>query len=239
MVIYEGTDGIALAFDDGPNPKVTPKILSVLKDKGVKATFFLIGRKAEVYPEIVKQIIDEGHDIGNHSYTHKPLAKLLQATGKDAVLEEIQKSANVLKKIANITDKELQFFRPPYLDWDEEVALIAKPIYGDRIIVSSTAHGDYAWGSNHTWDDSDLEGITNQAQIIVTDWEQSKPGTVVALHDGAEYDLPGNPTHPTWMNRALPTLQALPTIIDNIQNKNLAIRKLSEMDLKTEPLRTQ
>src|SRR5690606_42054757 len=61
---------ISITFDDGPNAEITPKILSLLKEKKVKATFFLIGKNAEKYPEIVRQIIAESHTIGNHSYSH-------------------------------------------------------------------------------------------------------------------------------------------------------------------------
>jgi peptidoglycan/xylan/chitin deacetylase (PgdA/CDA1 family) len=240
MGIYEGTDAVSLVFDDGPNPKITPQILEVLKAKGVKATFFLIGKRAEEYPDVVKQIINEGHDIGNHSYTHKGLAKLLKDKGKEAVLYEIQQGAEVLKRLANISDKELQFFRPPYLDWDDEVGKIAAPYYSDKIIMAKMEGGDYNWGSNHTWDENDVKGISKQARLIVADWESNDDAApIIALHDSAEFDLPGNPSYPDWMNRALPTLQALPTIIDNVHRKGAVIKKLSEMGLKTEPLRVQ
>ena len=61
---------VALTFDDGPNEPYTSQILDVLKEKGVKATFFLIGKNAEMYPEIAKRILAQGHVIGNHSYSH-------------------------------------------------------------------------------------------------------------------------------------------------------------------------
>jgi hypothetical protein len=67
---------IAITFDDGPDPQWTPKILDVLKDKGVKATFFLIGVEAEKYPSITKRVYAEGHEIGNHTFTHPDISNV-------------------------------------------------------------------------------------------------------------------------------------------------------------------
>ncbi|WP_276356608.1 polysaccharide deacetylase family protein [Cohnella caldifontis] len=67
---------VALTFDDGPDGKYTPKVLDILKEHGVKATFFLVGTQVEKYPDTAKRIMDEGHDIGNHSWSHQDLAKM-------------------------------------------------------------------------------------------------------------------------------------------------------------------
>ena len=67
---------IALTFDDGPDPDWTPKILDLLKDKGVHASFFIIGENAEAYPDLVQRILAEGHDVGNHTFTHPNLGDL-------------------------------------------------------------------------------------------------------------------------------------------------------------------
>ena len=64
-------NNIWLTFDDGPSPKVTPFILNTLKEERVKATFFLVGKQIDQYPELFKQIISDGHVIANHSYSHK------------------------------------------------------------------------------------------------------------------------------------------------------------------------
>ena len=69
--LHRGTEKIAyLTFDDGPTPKVTPKILDILKEENVKATFFVLGKCVSYYPEIVKRTYEEGHFIANHGYTH-------------------------------------------------------------------------------------------------------------------------------------------------------------------------
>jgi len=78
-VIWAGNaqdKNVALTFDDGPNEKYTPMILKILQEKNVHATFFLIGRHAQQNPELVKQIYQAGHEIGNHTYSHKELTKI-------------------------------------------------------------------------------------------------------------------------------------------------------------------
>src|SRR6478672_6188131 len=68
-----GGKRVALTFDDGPNPDATPLILDALKERGVKATFFILGRHAEQWPDLVRRVADEGHTIGNHGYFHRKL----------------------------------------------------------------------------------------------------------------------------------------------------------------------
>src|SRR5581483_5289633 len=68
-----GDRAVALTFDDGPNPDATPLILDALRDRGVKATFFILGRHAEQWPALVKRVADEGHSIANHGYFHRKL----------------------------------------------------------------------------------------------------------------------------------------------------------------------
>jgi peptidoglycan/xylan/chitin deacetylase (PgdA/CDA1 family) len=98
---------IAMTFDDGPNAANTPRLLDMLKRRGIKATFFLIGENAQAYPEIVKQILAEGHEIGNHTWTHPQLSKL----SDDRVKSEISWTQNVIKNIGGYTPTLL---RPPY-----------------------------------------------------------------------------------------------------------------------------
>jgi peptidoglycan/xylan/chitin deacetylase (PgdA/CDA1 family) len=238
MVIYTANNSVAITFDDGPNPKVTPLLLDILKEKDVKVTFFLIGARVEEYPEIVKRIVAEGHDIGNHSYTHKRLAQLLRERGSDEAFLEIKKGHEVIKNIAGITDKELLYFRPPYLDWDENIGDLAKALYGDRIVLAHSDIGDYDWGDDHSWNENDLEAINTKSKEIIDYWNNHlNNGSIATFHDSAEYNLPGNKDLEGWENRALPTLKAIPTIIDNIRKKDLEIKKLRELDLKTEQLR--
>lgn len=98
---------VALTFDDGPSPDYTEKLLDGLKKRNVKATFFLLGKQAESYPEIVKRIHDEGHIIGNHSYSHVNLATLSLTDAKN----EISKTNEIIFKI---TGEYPEYLRPPF-----------------------------------------------------------------------------------------------------------------------------
>src|SRR5690606_14685944 len=88
---------ISITFDDGPNPDFTPKVLLLLKENNAKATFFLIGKNAEKHPEIVHQIIEDGHTIGNHSYSHSKNFGFFSA---EKVAAELNQTNAILKKIA-------------------------------------------------------------------------------------------------------------------------------------------
>lgn len=103
---------VALTFDDGPHPDYTGKLLDGLKERDVCATFFVMGKQAEAYPELIKRMEDEGHLIGNHTYSHLQLTK----TNRGAFQEELKKTSEIVK---GITGKELQYVRPPYGSWDK------------------------------------------------------------------------------------------------------------------------
>lgn len=105
---------IALTFDDGPHPIYTPMLLEGLKKRNVKVTFFLMGTAAEQYPDIVKQIADDGHLIGNHTFHHVSLENADEGTIEREVL-----SANEL--IEEISGEYPQFIRPPFGQCDKQV----------------------------------------------------------------------------------------------------------------------
>lgn len=100
----------ALTFDDGPDPDYTPKLLDGLKKRNVKATFFLLGKQIEKYPEIVKRMHEEGHMIGTHSYEHVDLSKL---SDKKA-MEQVNKTNGL---IYDITGEYPRYIRPPFGCW--------------------------------------------------------------------------------------------------------------------------
>ena len=105
---------IALTFDDGPSRKYTPILLDGLKERGVHATFFLMGKNIEGEEDIVKRMSEEGHLIGNHSYEHIQLTK----AGAKAVWEAVE---HTQEQIEAITGKRPEYIRPPYGDWNEEL----------------------------------------------------------------------------------------------------------------------
>ena len=98
-----------LTFDDGPNPEATTKILDELKKANIKAVFFSVGQNVELYPEIARRTIDEGHEIANHSFTHKKMY-----TVSDKIIEDEMRKTNRI--IEQVTGAKPRFFRLPFTD---------------------------------------------------------------------------------------------------------------------------
>lgn len=109
--LTSGTEKIAyLTFDDGPTPSVTPKVLDILASEKIKASFFVIGKSVEAYPEIVKRAHEEGHYIANHSYSHNN-AMLYQS--KESFLREIQSTDSAIAQALGIASYHSYVFRFP------------------------------------------------------------------------------------------------------------------------------
>lgn len=98
---------IALTFDDGPHGTNTPRLLEMLKQRKVKATFFVVGQNVAEYPELAKRIVEEGHEIANHSWSHPQLTRL----GEGGVTEQLGKTHDVVKQTTGVT---MTLLRPPY-----------------------------------------------------------------------------------------------------------------------------
>lgn len=116
--ITNGSPGkkvVALTFDDGPHPTNTPRLLNILEEKGVKATFFILGERADEYPNIVKQTHAKGHEVENHSYSHPDLAG-----ASLAVLDREVERTN--KIIDSLTGRRPLYFRPPYGSYNKQVS---------------------------------------------------------------------------------------------------------------------
>ena len=110
----ENQKRIALTFDDGPHPVYTEELLDGLKERGVQATFFVTGEHAEKYPEIIKRMQEEGHLIGNHTYSHIQLKK----ANEEKFREELIETSRVIREI---TGKDTMYVRPPYGSWDRAI----------------------------------------------------------------------------------------------------------------------
>ncbi len=98
---------LAMTFDDGPSPALTPKLLDILKERNIKATFFVVGRNAKAYPDIIRRMVAEGHEIGNHTWTHPSLT----SRSDDQIRSELQQSEDALVAAANYRP---HLIRPPY-----------------------------------------------------------------------------------------------------------------------------
>lgn len=98
---------IALTFDDGPHPDFTPRLLDTLKQQGIKATFFMVGRCVVTWPHIVKRIADEGHEVANHSWSHPRLPSL----GTEGLESQLRRTHDAIVKACGISPL---LYRPPY-----------------------------------------------------------------------------------------------------------------------------
>lgn len=105
---------VALTFDDGPHPVYTEPLLDGLKERGVNATFFVTGQNAALHPDLIKRMHDEGHLIGNHTYTHIELTK----SNREKFKNELVETNKVLQEI---TGDEVLYVRPPYGAWDKKL----------------------------------------------------------------------------------------------------------------------
>ena len=153
---------VALTFDDGPSPPYTDRLLDVLAKHDVKATFFMIGNRIEIHPETARRVIAEGHQVGNHSYSH-PLLGFLPPT---SVQREIERTDRLLRQIG-VTGEIV--FRAPVLTRYLPVAwVLAK---GDRTHISCDV-----W----SWDWT----TQNPDRITKTVLRKVKPGSIIVLHDG-------------------------------------------------------
>jgi peptidoglycan/xylan/chitin deacetylase (PgdA/CDA1 family) len=227
MVVYRGNNGdrkVALTFDDGPNPIYTATILSALRKAGAKATFFLVGRNVEQYPGLAREIIAEGHAVGNHTYSHVKLD-----SGDVAVIkDELARASEVIEKITGATP---MFFRPPAgrLDNGRLVEDAAESL-GMRTVLWNVDCGDWIWPWE-TRSNNNLVVWRQALRIYRKAARLASPGAIIDLHDGTEFAGVKNAE-----KRALPTSFALPRILKVLQTrKHLEIVQLSQMDLLEEP----
>lgn len=109
--LYFSTEKLAyLTFDDGPSATITPQVLDILKNEGVPATFFVVGKRVEMYPNLVKRAYDEGHYIANHGYTHE-YSQIYRSA--DTIFEEYINCENAVRAALGIEDYRMYLFRYP------------------------------------------------------------------------------------------------------------------------------
>ena len=155
---------IALTFDDGPH-EMTEKVLDLLKQFNVKATFFCIGKQIENNPELFKRIISEGHLVGNHSYSHSENFGFFSS---QKVLDEITETNKLAQQLSGL---EMNFFRPPF---GVTNPMIAKA-------VSKTKHHVIGWNIRS------LDTVYENENIIFERVKNKiKPGGIILLHDTSQ-----------------------------------------------------
>lgn len=152
---------VALTFDDGPLNDTTPEILRILKEKKVKATFFVVGERVKRFPMLVRQEIWEGHEVGAHTYSHPNLTKL----SKNQLEEEIDKTEKIISTVA----PKPNLFRPPGGSYNDAIMKLTRD-KGYRTILWSIDTQD--------WRSPSVGDIVNSVLKDV------KPGSIILLHDG-------------------------------------------------------
>jgi peptidoglycan-N-acetylglucosamine deacetylase len=152
---------VHLTFDDGPHPDATPRVLEILRKRDIRATFFLVGRQVQLFPEIAREILRQGHSIGNHGFSHASMI----FESAEFQKKEIH-SAKML--IADILGLNARFFRPPfgYFDWNTIRVAEAE---GQKIVMWDVDGRDYSRSSH--------EQIANAVS------RQTRTGSIVLLHD--------------------------------------------------------
>ena len=176
----DSNKNIALTFDDGPDPLYTGMILDILKEKDVKATFFLIGNKIKQNPKVAERIFNEGHCLANHTYTHIDLKK----KSFKEIYSEIRKTEQML---VNICGKSLKLFRPPWghITSSEKEALEK---HGYKIVLWDVNSRDYKSGVTvKEIVDNVMQNIGDNKIILFHDSDYqckaSRQNTVLALPD--------------------------------------------------------
>lgn len=164
---------LALTFDDGPNPKWTPKLLDLLASHDVKATFLMLGGRAEQEPGLVRRVAAEGHLMGNHSWSHPNLA--LTAAGK--VREELTRTSEVLEQL---TGERVKFFRPPFGARRPVVFRIAREL-GMMPVLWNAMTSD--------WSEPSGDRIAERLIKKIEGLERRGRAANIVLHDGGHREL--------------------------------------------------
>jgi peptidoglycan/xylan/chitin deacetylase (PgdA/CDA1 family) len=161
-----GATGVALTFDDGPHPRWTARVLEILAGRNAKATFFVIGRKAEAHPEVLRAIVAGGHSVGLHSHGHD---RLFALRGSRRVRADLEQG---IAAIAKITGRRPLLFRPPIGHTNPVIVRAADAL--DLTVVGWTIAG--------------RDGISSaRAPDVVTRIRRDlRDGAIVLLHDSPE-----------------------------------------------------
>lgn len=191
-------DVVSLTFDDGPNPRATPHILDVLARERVSATFFVLGRHADRWPELVRRMADEGHQLGNHGYWHRKLHRRTPSYVRD----DLTRGTESVARAAG--GRRPRHFRAPHGFRSPWVTPIAHSL-GQRTI---------GW-SLGVWD-SARPGTAEIARRAV---EGMRARSILLLHDGDGYDPDGD---------RMQTAEALPLIIDGLRARGFHFATLPD-----------
>ncbi len=199
---------VALSFDDGPDPAWTPKILDILKQKRAPAAFFAIGESANEYPDIVKREYAEGHEIGNHTFTHPEFD--LERLSKTELQVQLNLTELLLESYLGV---KTTLFRPPYgIDHQPEnaaeVQLLPIPQSMGYMIVGARI-------DPHDWGEANGQPPPPVSKVVDRALAEASKGNIILLHDGG-----GDRSH---------TVAALPEIIDRLRARGYQFVSVSDL----------
>ncbi|OPH53477.1 polysaccharide deacetylase [Paenibacillus ferrarius] len=193
--------GIAFTFDDGPHPNYTPEVLDLLKEQGVKGTFFVLGSKAEKYPELIQRMHREGHQIGIHNYVHISNWLLFPWTNRR---EQADRTADIVERI---TGERPIFYRPPWGLLNLGDLLVMRKSY--RIVLWSVMVGDW-------------KPAVSVEQLKRALLKRIKPGSIIVLHDSGD-TLGADEEAPRHM------ITGLKEVLQEIRSKGLDCLRADEL----------
>ncbi|MGC2285271.1 MAG: glycosyltransferase [Candidatus Acidiferrum sp.] len=201
---------LVISFDDGPDPRWTPKILDILKEKHAPAVFFVVGEEANQYPDILKREYADGNEIGNHTFTHPQFDQISKT--------ELKWQLNLTQRLIESTlGIKSILFRPPYgIDHQPEYAaeVAQLPLAQDMgyLIVGQRVDPD-------DWSTSDGKDQIPTREIVQNVLEQVIKGNIILFHDGG-----GERAH---------TVAALPTVIDDLRGRGYQFVSVADLIGKT------
>jgi cellulose synthase/poly-beta-1,6-N-acetylglucosamine synthase-like glycosyltransferase/peptidoglycan/xylan/chitin deacetylase (PgdA/CDA1 family)/spore germination protein YaaH len=201
---------VALTFDDGPDPTWTPRVLDILKRRGVPGTFFMIGQNAADHPDLVKRAYAEGHEIGNHSFTHP---NMLHVTPERVRLE----LTATQRAFEAILQRSVSLFRPPYNADSEPNAAELMPVrvaYQAGYVTAGETIDPHDWDTTHR-PDGTLGRLTAD-DIVKSSLDQLNHGQAILLHDAGG-------------NRAA-TVAALDPLITALQQRGYRFSTIGELE---------
>ncbi|MFL3654875.1 MAG: polysaccharide deacetylase family protein [Halioglobus sp.] len=193
---------VALTYDDGPNPPHTQALLATLERHSVKATFFLKGQNVEAFPEAVRVIAQSGHEIGNHSYSHRPMFSL----SKTAMLEELVRTNRLIE---NLVDYKPALFRPPYGIQGPGLKMALDELDMTSILMST---------SGLDWE------VTEPKLIASAVVESIEPGSIILLHDGH-----GDVSDPNAQDSRAASVEATGIIIETLRAQGYRFATVGEL----------
>ncbi|MFH1379857.1 MAG: polysaccharide deacetylase family protein [bacterium] len=155
---------IALTFDDGPHPGYTDQLIRMCNKYNIKVTFFVVGKQADKYPELLKMIDENGHEIANHSYSHSNLTFLTS----QAVISELTQTHNAVTRVVN---RQPRYFRPPGGNYNAQVVEAALSTGYEMVL----------------WEVAPLDHLQQDSVVIAGKiLENASDGDIVLLHSGMD-----------------------------------------------------